>query len=123
MSAIPAKDGTQIYSKDWGMGQAVVFSCGWPLNADSWEAQMLFLASTGYRCVAHDRRGHGRSSQPWDGNDMDTYADGSKQFDVPTLIIHGDGDQIVPNSCLNERMRYDYFESFRGGHQPQNCRP
>jgi non-heme chloroperoxidase len=75
MSIITVKDGTQIYYKDWGAGQPVVFCHGWPLNADSWEAQMMFLASEGYRCIAHDRRGHGRSSQPWDGNDMDTYAD------------------------------------------------
>jgi non-heme chloroperoxidase len=75
MGMITAKDGTQIYYKDWGTGQPVVFSHGWPLNADSWESQMLFLADHGYRCIAHDRRGHGRSSQPWGGNDMDTYAD------------------------------------------------
>jgi non-heme chloroperoxidase len=75
MPAILTKDGTQIFYKDWGMGQPVVFSHGWPLSADAWEDQMLFLASRGYRCIAHDRRGHGRSDQPWNGNDMDTYAD------------------------------------------------
>src|SRR5256714_13096820 len=64
-----------LYYKDWGAGQPVVFSHGWPLSADAWEDQMLFLAERGYRCIAHDRRGHGRSSQPWNGNDMDTYAD------------------------------------------------
>ncbi|WGV26919.1 alpha/beta fold hydrolase [Halotia branconii] len=75
MSIITTKDGTQIYYKDWGAGQPIVFSHGWPLSADAWESQMFFLASHGYRCIAHDRRGHGRSSQPWNGNDMDTYAD------------------------------------------------
>jgi non-heme chloroperoxidase len=75
------RDGTRIYYKDWGHGRPVVFSHGWPLNSDSWEAQMLFLADHGYRVIAHDRRGHGRSSQPWDGNDMDHYAD-----DLATVI-------------------------------------
>jgi non-heme chloroperoxidase len=76
-TTITTRDGTQIYYKDWGpkTGQPVVFSHGWPLSADAWEAQMFFLGSHGYRCIAHDRRGHGRSSQPWNGNEMDTYAD------------------------------------------------
>ena len=85
MSTITTKDGTEIYYKDWGLGRPVVFSHGWPLTADSWEAQMFFLASKGYRCIAHDRRGHGRSSQPSDGNEMNTYAD-----DLATLIEHLD---------------------------------
>jgi len=81
MSTISTKDGTQIYYKDWGTGQPIVFSHGWPLCGDAWEDQMIFLGSHGYRCIAHDRRGHGRSSQPWIGNDMDTYAD-----DLATLV-------------------------------------
>ncbi len=72
---ITTRDGTTIFYKDWGMGQPVVFSHGWPLNADAWDDQTFFVASQGYRAIAHDRRGHGRSSQPWDGNDMDHYAD------------------------------------------------
>jgi len=72
---VTTRDGTQIYYKDWGSGQPVLFSHGWPLNSDSWEAQMLFVAQNGFRAVGHDRRGHGRSTQPWDGNEMNTYAD------------------------------------------------
>lgn len=97
MSYFTTSDGTSLYYKDWGSGPVVSFSHGWPLNADAWEAQMFFLAGKGYRCIAHDRRGHGRSSQPWNGNDMDTYADDLAQLfahlgvtDV-TLVGHSTG--------------------------------
>jgi non-heme chloroperoxidase len=82
---VTTKDGTQLYYKDWGTGQPVVFSHGWPLNSDSWESQMLFLAENGFRVIAHDRRGHGRSSQPWGGHEMNTYAD-----DLAQVIDHLD---------------------------------
>jgi len=75
MPSITTRDGAKIFYKDWGSGQPVVFSHGWPLNADAWDEQLFHLASNGYRAIAHDRRGHGRSSQTWKGNDMNTYAD------------------------------------------------
>jgi non-heme chloroperoxidase len=80
MSTIKTRDGTEIYYNDWGSGQPVVFSHGWPLSGDAFEDQMFYLASRGYRCIAHDRRGHGRSSQPWHGNDLDTYADDLREL-------------------------------------------
>ncbi|TGN95195.1 alpha/beta hydrolase [Burkholderia sp. USMB20] len=97
MNTITTKDGTQIYFKDWGSGRPVVFSHGWPLCADAWDAQMLFLVQHGYRVIAHDRRGHGRSSQPSQGNDMDTYADdlaalmNALDLREATLIGHSTG--------------------------------
>ena len=97
MSHITTRDGTQIYYKDWGTGPVVTFSHGWPLTSDAWEAQMFFLASNGFRCIAHDRRGHGRSSQPWHGNDMDTYADDLEELLAQlgvrnaTLVGHSTG--------------------------------
>ncbi|MGL4610962.1 MAG: alpha/beta fold hydrolase [Trueperaceae bacterium] len=93
MSYITTKDGLELYYKDWGTGQSVVFSHGWPLNADSWESQMFFLASHGYRTIAHDRRGHGRSGQSWNGNEMDTYADDLAQLieilDLKDVVLIG----------------------------------
>jgi pimeloyl-ACP methyl ester carboxylesterase len=119
MSTITTTDGTQIDYMDWGSGQPVVFNHGWPLSADAWEDQMLFMAAHGYRCITHDRRGHGRSSQPWQGNDMITYAD-----DLATLVatldltdaIHvghstGDGEVVrFPQSTVS---------GFGGGDSPQ----
>ena len=87
MTWLTTADGTVIYYKDWGSGQPVVFSHGWPLSADAWEDQMVFLASNGYRAIGHDRRGHGRSSQPWHGNEMDTYADDLAEL-LEALDLH-----------------------------------
>src|SRR5688572_3262299 len=81
MGTINTKDGTSIFYKDWGKGRPIVFCHGWPLNADAWDEQLFYFASKGYRVLAHDRRGHGRSGQPWNGNEMDTYAD-----DLASLI-------------------------------------
>jgi non-heme chloroperoxidase len=93
MSHVTASDGTKIFYKDWGSGEPVVFSHGWPLSSDAWDAQMLFLGQRGYRVIAHDRRGHGRSDQPWDGNDMDTYADDLaaviKALDLKGVVLVG----------------------------------
>ena len=88
MNTITTKDGTQIYYKDWGTGKPVLLCHGWPLNSDAWESQMVFLVSNYCRCIAHDRRGHGRSSQPWNGNEMDTYADDLSQL-IETLDLNG----------------------------------
>jgi pimeloyl-ACP methyl ester carboxylesterase len=119
MNTITTTDGTQIDYKDWGSGQPVVFNHGWPLSADAWEDQLVFLATRGYHCIAHDRRGHGRSSQPWHGNDMDTYADDLAtpvaQLDL-TDAIHvghstGDGEVVrFPQSTVS---------GFGGGDSPQ----
>jgi non-heme chloroperoxidase len=93
MSTITTRDGTQIFYKDWGSGQPVVFSHGWPLTSDAWDAQMVFLGGRGYRVIAHDRRGHGRSEQTWTGNDMDTYADDLdeliEQLDLRDVVLVG----------------------------------
>ena len=90
MATFKTKDQTEIFYNDWGTGQPIVFSHGWPLSADAFEDQMFFLAQHGFRCIAHDRRGHGRSSQPWNGNDMDTYAD-----DLAALVAHLDLSKAI----------------------------
>ncbi len=104
MPTIRTRDNTEIYYKDWGSGQPVVFSHGWPLDADAWEDQMFFLASRGYRCIAHDRRGNGRSSQPWTGNDLDTYADDLAAL-VEALDLH-DAIHVGHSTGGGEVARY-----------------
>jgi len=104
MPTFKTRDHTEIYYKDWGTGQAIVFSHGWPLSSDAWEDQMFFLTSNGYRCIAHDRRGHGRSSQPWNGNDMDTYVDDLAQL-VEKLDIKG-AIHIAHSTGGGEAARY-----------------
>src|SRR5581483_8416574 len=104
MARITTKDGTEIYYKDWGHGQPVVFSHGWPLSADAWEDQMLFLGERGYRVIAHDRRGHGRSAQPWNGNDLDTYADDLAAL-VEALDLH-DAIHVGHSTGGGEVARY-----------------
>src|SRR3546814_9841265 len=101
MPKLTMKDGTELYYKDWGSGQPVVFSHGWPLSSDAWEAQMMLLAAQGYRTIGHDRLGHGRSSQPWHGNEMDTYAD-----DLAALIEHLRSEEHT--SELQSLMRHSY---------------
>ena len=96
MPTITTKDGTQIYYKDWGKGQPVIFSHGWPLSADAWDDQMIVLAARGYRCIAHDRRGHGRSGQPWEGNDMDT---------LPTIWPNWLQRSIFATQCISGAPR------------------
>ena len=104
MNRLVTSDGTEIYYKDWGKGQPVVFSHGWPLSADAFEDQMFFFASRGYRCIAHDRRGHGRSSQPWHGNDLDTYADDLAEL-TAALDLH-DAIHVGHSTGGGEVTRY-----------------
>ena len=105
MATITTRDGTEIFYKDWGSGQPVVFSHGWPLNADAWDDQAMLVASNGYRAIAHDRRGHGRSSLPWRGNDLDTYADDLAQLldtlDVREVVLVGHSTGGARSSAMS----------------------
>jgi non-heme chloroperoxidase len=104
-STITTKDGAQIYYKDWGSGQPIVFSHGWPLTADDWDGQMLFFGMRGYRVIAHDRRGHGRSTQTWDGNEMDTYADDLATLTEKLDLKQGMARCASPRRCSSARCR------------------
>ena len=124
MPTITTKDGTQIYYKDWGKGQPIVFSHGWPLSADDWDAQMLFFGQHGYRVIAHDRRGHGRSTQTWDGHDMNTYADDlaalTEKLDLKKAIHvgHSTGGGEVARYIGRhgtQRLPISVFDSIRAG--------
>jgi len=121
MNTITTTDGTKIYYKDWGAGQPVVFNHGWPLSSDSWESQMRFLASHGYRCIAHDRRGHGRSSQPWTGNEMNTYADDLAKLldtlDLKQAVLIGFSAWWRGSGALYRSPRYE-----TGGSGRADCR-
>jgi non-heme chloroperoxidase len=123
VTTITVKDGTQIYYKDWGKGQPIVFSHGWPLTADDWDGQMLFFGQHGYRVIAHDRRGHGRSDQTWDGNEMDTYADDLaalfEKLDLKDAIMvgHSTGGGEVARTRSPTVTRA--FAPFRGSQTPR----
>jgi len=112
-------DGTRLYFEDWGRGQPIVFSHGWPLTADAWDDQMVFFAERGYRCIAHDRRGHGRSSQPWHGNDMNTYADDVVQFCARALVNGANYDfELRYVAALADTNCYSLRTQSSWAHQP-----
>src|SRR6202453_2646872 len=104
MPTFETRDGTEIFYKDWGIGRPIVFSHGWPLNADAWDPQLFFMASNGFRAIAHDRRGHGRSAQPWEGNDMDHYADDLAEL-IETLDLR-DAVLVGHSTGGGEVVRY-----------------
>ena len=120
MGTITTKDGTEIYCKDWGKGQPIVFSHGWPLSADDWDTHMLFFLSKGYRVIAHDRRGHGSSGQVDDGVafSQTDFTEDLKKINVPVLVMHGDDDQVVPYENSGPRsaklLKKGTLKTYRG---------